>query len=185
MSYWTDREFDMPLKEGEKRCLGEKKWTCYERRGQYRETVTNLGGVLGVINYHNSVPFCDAANINIMRKQMTQMDWDDQYVIKAISLFRSKKYESLIGELPNLTLKNTMRFFSIFTLDRLLDNSDLSIKWEGGAVNGSLWIEKNGERIVDCYVNFRDNFLSWNRDDQKKVLEYLRVHGGRFLNVYI
>jgi len=192
MAYWTYRSFDNPLKEGESLCSGSKIWICYEERGYYRETLTNLGGVLGVISYSNSVPSCKycsdeekGKNILAIRQQMTQMQWSDEYVLAAIRLFRDKDCEELISELPDLS-KRCDYSFHINDLVKLNLSQEFSINWGGGIVNGSFWLEDiKGNIFVSCYVNFRSNSLSWEREDQATVLKYLRRNGGRFLDVYI
>lgn len=192
MGYWTYRSFDNPLTAGENRCKGEKIWTCFEERGYYRKTVTNLGGVLGVISYSNSVPSCaycsdvdKKKNVKRMRLQMAQMDWNDEHVLAAVRLFRDKEYKELIAELPDLTERYGYSIH-INDLARLNLSQDFSINWSGGNVNGTFWLEdRTGNTIISCYVNFRSNSLFWDREDQAAMLEYLRDHGGRFLNVYI
>lgn len=195
MSYWTDRNFDEPLEKGEKKCEAEKIFVCFESiQRNPKKTTTNLGGVLGV-EVKNSVPNNFEFGITksqikdnkeVMKNQISLMDWDDELILAAMYLFRKKGYKSLIRYIPDFFNENQIRRFSKTTLRLLNLNKNIKIYWSGGIVNGTLSLtSKKNEPIMSSYINFRYNSLAFDRPDQTAVLNYLSENGGRFLQTYI
>lgn len=174
MSYWTNRDFVEPIREGNNRLAnGELFYVVHENRGYYEKVPANLGGLIAVIDSYDFSFNEEQKKIFIEQvKEISLEKATDVFGILDIA-----EHNHLLEEVQALLLKKLEVspveradewYMSVYRINRSLQH--LKMHACGGAVNGSWWLtpkedeEGEGEGLIGGYYNFRDGHLSGTGD---------------------
>ena len=189
MGYWTQRDFVDPIIEHQKLSDAPKDGVIAEANGQRKRILTNLAGMIPHGGTWHSVQKWPSD----MEYQIKSIDWKGLtpyyferfcFLINSWIKYGNGKRDYLKYVVPPKSEKGEYSINVIKTMLELGD-SDLQIEWFGGAVNGSMTVTEPSGKQTSCYVNFRYNELSFNREDQAEVLKVLKTKGGVLLEKYI
>jgi len=186
MSYWTGRDFQDPIRNGNNRLPnGELFYTIHERRGYHVDEPANLGGLLGVVWSYDYTFNEDQKKIFIEQvKQISLAGAADVLGILDIA-----EHNDMLDEVQKILVekletspvaKASEWYMSIYEINRSLQH--LKVHAQGGAVNGSYWVTPRedeygeGDSLLGGYYNFRENHLSGN--EAKKFISFVSQWQG-------
>lgn len=184
MSYWTNRDFVEPIREGNNRLAnGELFYVVHENRGYYEKVPANLGGLIAVIDNYDFSFNEDQKKIFIEQvKEISLERATDVFGILDIA-----EHNNLLEEVQEfLLLKLTIPmekacewYLDVQNINRTL--RFLKMHAHGGAVNGSYWVspkedETGEEPLIEGYYNFRYGHLC--EDDAKEFVRFISEWRG-------